>query len=183
MDTSRSIATLLLSLSVSACASTPPGRTGQETVRISGQQGTGLIAPVTTTSEAVVRTVSAPAARVWSLMPAVYDSLGIELGRHDPGQRVIGNESLSIRRQLRGVPLRRYLDCGQTQIDANADSYLINLSILSELRPSAGGTTEVATMVEARGRSIQFAGNWVRCRTTGALEARIIDVLSTLLQN
>jgi hypothetical protein len=128
-------------------------------------------------------TVWLPIDRVWTAMPSVYAVLEVPIERFDAEASVIGNSSLKLYRRLGKTPLTRYLDCGQTQIGPNADSYEVLLTVLTKLsRPQADtANTAVVTTVEAMARPIQFRGDYVRCSSKGALEARVIEVLKVQL--
>jgi hypothetical protein len=144
--------------------------------------GTGAVAQLSTmTSHAPkVATVNLPIDQVWRVLPAVYESLEIPVDQMDTATRVIGNQSLKARRRLGGAPLTRFFDCGRTQGGANAETYELHLSILTRVTQDALEVTTVSTAIQATGRPISFAGDPVRCTSTGALESRIIEALKAL---
>jgi hypothetical protein len=183
MTTNLAALAAVAALGVSLACAGPgsPARTVTQTVRVVGTGGSTGMA-LTSTTEAGTVTVPFGLDEVWNVMPAVYDSVGIQVARLDRAQRVIGNPSLSIRGRLRNVPLSRYLDCGRTQIDFNADTYQINLSVLTQLFSEPNGGTTIATTVEAQARPLQFAQEWLRCTSRGGIEQQIAGVTQAKLR-
>lgn len=169
---------------LAACASShaPAATTSttDERVRMGGTQ-TGLRLSSSTVARA--DTLWMPIDRVWKALPAVFAVLEVPIERFDAETNTIGNSSLKLYRRLGKVPLTRYLDCGSTQIGPNADSYEVALTVLTKLsRPPADtSNTTVVTTVEALARPIQFRGDYVRCTSKGALEARLAEVLKVQL--
>lgn len=167
---------------VAGCASSkssPPQTREAETVRISGATGA---AGLRTTSSTVARvdTMWIKLDRIWKALPAVYGTLEIPIERFDAESNTIGNSNLKLYRRLGKVPLTRYLDCGSTQLGPNAESYEVLLTVLTNVRslPPENDKTVVATTVAAVARPIQFKGDFVRCSSKGALEARLKEVLN-----
>jgi hypothetical protein len=98
---------------VAACASsaasrTAPGAANSGVARVSSPGGnesisTGAV-PIAGAS-----TIYAPIDRLWGLLPAVYDSVGIPLTVVDRASYLLGNRGLQVRRQLRVVAIRKYI--------------------------------------------------------------------------
>ena len=185
----RAVTLSVVSIAAAAgCASSrssdtpePVVETRSETVRVSGvgaQQGTTMTT-VSAVSPGVAR-VLAPIDEVWRVLPAIYDSLGIPVDRLDHGQHIIGNTGFRLRRRLGGVPLTRYLDCGRAQGGPSAETYEVNLSVLTELQPAAAGTT-AATVVQATARPVTFVGEHTPCKSTGGIEKSVEKLLGDLL--
>jgi hypothetical protein len=174
-------------VSVAALAACAPSQTPatpspeSERIRIGGATQSGLRVVSSTTSR--VDTLWTPLDRVWKVLPAVYATLEIPIERFDSDANEIGNSSLKLYRRLGKFPLTRYIDCGTTQIGPNADSYEVLLTVLTKVQKSKSDTsnTTVATTVEAMARPIQFRGDYVRCSSKGALEARLMEVLNVHL--
>jgi hypothetical protein len=161
-----------------ACASsnTAPGSAPAQTARIVGQNG---LENVSTGGSPMAgqSVIAAPLSRVWNAVPTVYDSLGIAPTTNDAGGHTFGNRGLQIRRQLRGVPLSRYMDCGSAQARPSADFYDVNLSVITQLTTVDSLNTQVVTTVDAMARPVAFTGEYIRCATTGLLESRISRLL------
>ena len=175
----------LLSVLLAACASqraqSPDSGTTQRTVRVVGTEGTLSMATVATPNSAVAA-LDAPPDRVWALLPAVYQELGLDFTTLDPSRRLIGNDGLVVRRKLKDVPLTRYLNCGGGQEGPNAARYDVTMSIFTRLSPTSEGGTSVATMVGALARSPLFTNSVVNCSSTRRLEDRIATLLRVKLE-
>src|SRR6185369_5080988 len=87
---------------------------------------------------AKVTTVAYPVDRVWLVLPAVFDSLGIVLTDFDEKTHVIGNAGMKAHKALGKVSLGTYIDCGATQGFPSADSYDIQMSVMTQIYTSQG---------------------------------------------
>lgn len=178
--------TLLVCAGVVGCASTngsgvqtPPAPL--ETMRVEGHAGLTTVGMVHEASASGgVIPVSIDSA--WMGLRRAYDSLGIPLAMIDPGDHVMGNQNVKIRRNLGNVPLSKYLNCGNTQGGPSADTYEISLALSTTLRKDAGGTM-LLTTVDAAGRPVTLSGDYVHCSSTTALEARILDLVKGLVKS
>jgi hypothetical protein len=162
-----------------ASANTAPGGGSSGTARVIGSVGENTMHAISTGSDPIAgtTTLAVPADKLWKLLPAVYDSLGIALTTMDASSRLIGNRGMQIRRELGKVRLSKYIDCGSPQARPSADFYDINLSVMTQLQPIDAGDTKVVTTVDAMGRPVSFSGENVRCATTGEIEARVSKLL------
>lgn len=160
------------------CASSnvAPGAVNAGVSRVSGSEGmqsisTGAV-PI-----AGVSTLAAPIDKLWRTLPAVYDSIAIPLATIDPSSHMIGNRGLQIRRELGGVRLGKYIDCGYAQSRPSADFYDVNLSVTTQLQAVDSARTTVTTTVDAVARPVLFTGEYSHCATTGEIELRISKML------
>jgi hypothetical protein len=166
---------------IAGCSSNPTLESpAQQSVHISTSTGRGAIT-VVSSSGANVHTTHGSIDRVWKALPMVYDSLSIPLTIVDSRTRVIGNEGFKIRRRLGKTPLSRYLECGRSQMDQNADEYEITMSVITRLAVVDSQQTKVTTMVEASAKGLQFAGQASSCTSRGALEAQLQQLLMNAL--
>lgn len=175
---------LIVGLSVaalSACSSNPPldGAAAPETMRVSGAGGGALT--MTSNATAGVSIIAAPIARIWRLLPIVYDSVGLKVATLDSARHLIGNGDARLRRRLGSAPLSRFLDCGQTQIGYNADSYDVVLTVQTQLQTDPSGATVVRTLVTAMSKPVAFSQEYSNCSSTGKLESRVADVIRAKL--
>ncbi len=172
---------------LSACAGTGAGPADPvpvpmptvQTERVVTSSGGGGLAVTTANLDNNVRllTTGTPA-QVWSVLPAVYQELGIPLTVKNDAQRIIGNEGWRTRRQIGRVPMQRYLDCGRSGTLENAESYQINMSIITTVSANPSGGSILATIVTATGRNpITSSTQEVRCASQGDLEIRIRDMV------
>jgi hypothetical protein len=161
----------------SAAGNQPEVTARPETVRVVGGTGAMTSVGTTTSDHAVNTTVKAPPARVWQLLPIVFDSLAIDIAYLDQQTRVIGNRDLKVRGKLGKVPLRRYVDCGSAQGAPSADTYEVSLSVMTQVQPADSASTNVSTLVQAVARPVNFAGDYVRCLSLRNLEADLMKIL------
>ena len=172
---------LILSLlAVSACSGSrnkPATIERPETVRIVTGTGIGKSISTATTDMPAVLTVKAPIDAVWQALPRVYAAIPIPIEHLDHTKLLLGNPNLKLRGKLGKVPLSRYLDCGSTQGGPSADSYEIQLSVLTQAQPADSASTIVSTAVQGLARPINFTGDYMRCATTAGLETHIGKLL------
>jgi hypothetical protein len=150
------------------------------TVRVAGTNTTGVsnnAMRVTPSYDVAVDTIYAGVEPIWAALPFIYTALSIPLTTADNQRLRFGNEGMKIRRRLGETPLVKLLDCGRTQIDQNAESYDIHMSVMTVLRRHDAQITIVSTSVEASGKPPQFGGSETRCRTKGELEKAIVLAL------
>lgn len=152
-----------------------------ETVRVVGG-GAGSIAMGMSPSavDAHSTTLSASLADVWRVLPAAYESLGIQLSVIDSATHVIGNSGFNLRRRLGSTPLVRLIDCGTTQGGPSAETYDIHMSVVTQVRAGDSGTI-IGTTVEPMGKPAAFSGEYIRCSSTGVLESRLADAVRSRL--
>ena len=165
------------SLAFAACgpATAPPGSgtPGQ----MPNQVIMGNDAVLVNTS-AVVRVVSqdvaAPVDRVWAVLPAVYQELGLGASA-DPARRTVSGTA-SLTRRFQGEQAVRFFDCGLGQFGTPiAATYTIRLTLSTTVNSDdAGSGSRLATMVEANARSNDGANAvGAQCRSAGRLEEMI----------
>jgi hypothetical protein len=167
----------------SGCASSGTGSTAGtsiETTRVATPVGTTTLTSVSSLQPGFV-TLRYPMDVVWRALPIAYDSIGIPIGKMDTLTRVVGNEGFKLRRKLGGVSLTRYLDCGQAQGFRSAETYEINLAVITQLQPADAGFTTAATTVQASAKPVNFAGEYAPCSSSGELEKRVGEVLARIV--
>ncbi|MDQ8159664.1 MAG: hypothetical protein P3C09_13385 [Gemmatimonadota bacterium] len=187
---------LVASVLFSACASggstsgsVAGSRPATETVRL-GRLGS---LTMSNTPTADVSRIPSSVDAVWRIMPSVFDSLGVPVATIDPAGRVIGNPGYKTRQRLGKAPLSRYLDCGNTQIGPNADSYDVFLTVLTTVRADAAGAdaagadaagaagASLSTIVEARARPVTYNQAYSNCSSKGGIERRITELVNARL--
>lgn len=149
------------------------------TERIVSSSGGAGVAVTTANLDNNIRLLSTgTAAQVWSVLPTVYEELGIPLTVKDDAKKMIGNEGWRTRRSIARVPMQRYLDCGRSGTIENAETYAINLTIVTSVQPNPAGGSVVSTIVTAVGRNpVTSSMQDVRCVSTGDLELRIREMV------
>lgn len=170
---------VLTAMACSSASTTTSGtaRPATQTIRTGGASNI-TIAP-SMSSDVSHLTYAADA--VWRILPSIFDSIAVPLTTVIPSARQIGNLNFKIRSRLGKAPLSRYLDCGNTQIGPNADSYDVLLSVLTTV--AAEGTTgsTLTTVVEAQAKPITYNQGYSRCTSKGSLEQRIADLVKARL--
>lgn len=114
----------------------------------------------------------------WAVLPGVYQELGIPLSVNDNVRKSLGNTGWKVRRSIGRVPAQRYLDCGSSGTIENAETYQLNLSIITTILPNANGGSVVSTSLTGVGKNIVTSSSAeVRCASKGDLEIRIRDMV------
>lgn len=129
-------------------------------------------------------TLWVPLDRIWRVLPAVYGLIDIPIERFNAETNEIGNSSLKLFRKLGDQQLTKLLDCGNTQIGPNVESYEVLLTVITKLTKmkTDSNVTAVSTVVTGRARPLQFQGGYVACKSKGQLEAQIATTLKANLQ-
>ncbi len=175
----RSIVVLLLVLFTGCVppAPTAPGAgpTGApETIITTASGMTGAIRPATQANVAPTWKVSAEPETVWPVLMRTYIELGIPLTTIDSENFLIGNRRLTVKGEMAGEPPSRFLDCGSTAgVTSIADSYFLNVSVLSELIDADDGGTHVVTYLSGRAENPFTSGGSLSCASTERLEEAI----------
>ncbi len=152
-----------------------------QTMRVAGAGPGDIALSAAPTVNASSATVAYPLATVWRALPWVFDSLSIPIGTVDPTQHVIGNSALKLRHRLGNTRLSRYIDCGTAQASPSADTYDVQLSVLTQVQPADSGST-VSTTVDAVARPADLRGDYIHCSSNGVLEPLIVKTLSARLR-
>jgi hypothetical protein len=151
------------------------------TERVVTSSGGGGVSLNTANVDNNIRLLSTgTAAQVWSVLPQVYEELGIPLSMKDDARKLLGNDGWRTRRQIGRVPMQRYIDCGRSGTIENAETYSITMSITTNVTPNPSGGAVVGTTIQATGRNpVTSSTQDVRCVSMGDLEIRIRDMVQT----
>ncbi len=174
------IAAILSAAALAGCATAAaPGEVPQRTTHVvpyTAANSNATQTSITTFANTgpIASEIAASADEVYAALPGVYGELGIAPGMADAGNRTFGNRRVEASRRLGQVPLSRYLRCGENAFGAPvADSYRIQLAVVSTVAPREGGST-IQTTVEATASSPGQSSS-VQCTSTGALERAIAN--------
>jgi len=114
----------------------------------------------------------------WAVLPGVYSELLIPVSVNDNRTKTIGNTGWKTRRSIGRIPAQRYLECGSSGTMQNAETYSLNLSIVTTVLPNPNGGAVVSTAISGTGRNpITSSSADVRCASKGDLELRIRDMV------
>lgn len=182
-------ALVLLCALCSACASggggaAPSGATPEIVVpRSSGFDGGTQVSGGFTNVASSIRdsVVAQPRAAVWAVMPAVFETLGIETPTVDPRSYVIGEPGSRVARIAGSTRLSTYLDCGIGVLGPNADRYEVTLQLMVQLAGYPAGGTLVRTTLDAYARPRDSSGEPIHCASQRTLERRIVDLIGVEL--
>lgn len=149
-----------------------------QSIGVAGSSDRLTIAP---SSGPHLNTLNAPADIVWATLRAAFDSVGMPVGRLDAGNKIIANDGIKVRQRLGKVLLSRYIDCGQTQIGPNADSYEVYIVLAVQIRAASPTSSTVTTTFEAQSRPIAFSQGYSRCTSNGSLESKLLAAVKVQL--
>ncbi len=165
-----------------ACATSGGVRSGSEPERVTVvSSGLSELEVRTTADGTAAYNADAPIEQVWSVLPQVYEELGVELAVLDTVSMRIGNTRFTPRR-IGGRRLSQYLRCGSSVTAApNADTYRVTMSLITRLMDAGDGTTSVLTLVAASAKPRDVGGSVVNCGSTGRLEQRVSEMVNARL--
>lgn len=150
---------------------------GPEATRISTQGGDF---DVQSSSETRVSMQVVPMSPddAWRALPDLFREVGIRGEVLDAERRMFGTRSQEVSGRLAGVRLSSYFDCGGGAGGLPiANTYRVDFAVISVVRP-VGARAELVTTLSAQATPQTVSGPPVRCRTTGALEARLAQLLA-----
>ena len=172
----------LVLLTSGACASSGTAAVGAAPVMPSiGMAGSIDRLNISAGSGPNLNALDATPDAIWRVLPAAFDSVGVPVTRLDAAGKVIGNNGFKIRQRLGKVALSRYIDCGETQIGPNADSYEVYLTVLVQVRPVGTTSSSLVTTFEASARPIAFSQAYSRCSSRGSLETKLLAAIKAQL--
>ncbi len=125
--------------------------------------------------------LSAPVARVWAALPAVFAELGLEINFRDLSPKRTGTCYQQVHGRLGREMLSTYVDCGDSRSVPNADRFEIALTVLTTVVPASDQTTRIYTFVLGAGNDGTSSTGRVWCYSRGAIETRIRKLLEERL--
>jgi len=181
----RELRTLSIVLAAVGCAGSTSGSApapASSIMRVSGPAGNSSVS-LGGNDPSVVRKIPYAADKVWRALPAVFDSIGIPVAMLEPTSRTMGNEAFKVRGRLKGVPLSRYIDCGNsTQVGPNADSYDVVLTMIVEVHAAESGASSVRQTFTAVARPVNFSQDYSQCPSRSFMEPRFMTLLTAALE-
>jgi hypothetical protein len=161
-----------------ACASGPntgisPNNQTSNTVLITND-GTGMTVNGSSAVANSIRT-QLPVDSALARLRAAYEMASIPVTVFDPATGRVGNSRFMVRRTLNRESLSTFVDCGHTMTKVHADQDQLTLSIVSTIRPVAGGGSVVETLLtgSASDRTSGNVTDMLPCSTRGSLETRL----------
>ena len=99
-------------------------------------------------------------------------------------KRAVGNDALSIRRRLGGMPMQKVIDCGDQMGLPNAETWDIHMNILSYVEATPNGKAQILTRIQAMGNPPDISNrDLTPCPSQGDLEKKISDLVLKLASN
>jgi hypothetical protein len=125
-----------------------------------------------------------PPAAVLTAVLAVYDELQIPAEVVDSARLDVGTQSFLRRRSFAGRRMSAWVDCGSGFTGPRADSYRIDLALVSFIRPASGGTSSLRSVLLGTALNVTEGGRpEVACNSTGELERRIHEMVLARLRH
>jgi hypothetical protein len=172
------IFTGVLALAACSTAADPASGPFNGPARIGGSPAAGSMrVTVPGSGSAASRVIAAPPERVWALLPAVYQELGITPGFVDERSRTVGNNDWELRRRIGGRANSAYPNCGTSLVGAAADLHRVRVTVRTSVLASGAGS-EIATSLEGSATARDGGSDPTRCGSTGVLEERIATLLA-----
>lgn len=174
-----------LATSLAACASSSGAAASTTRAPVTQTIGSTAVGRtvVTSTTDADVVTIPHDADLVFRILPSLFDSLGVQVNTIDPARKTIGNSGFKVRQRLGKAVLSTLIDCGNTQIGPNADSYDVYMTITTSVSSAGAGSARLSTLVEAQAKPITYNQGYNRCTTKGTLEQRLADLVTRRLKS
>lgn len=130
----------------------------------------------------ITQAIAAAPDSVFQALLAVYKDLAIPTKRLDPAGRVAGNDLFKARRKLGGGPMQSYVDCGGSLSQPNAETFEMELGVVSAVSAAPKGGSIITTTVTAAGNDPMFGRDrQMRCASTGEFERRIAALVQQKL--
>ena len=186
---------------VTACASAPAGGEGTSQVQATpsecvpapaGEEDAPLVKTtfanipgyqnqaITQDLEFICMEVPVATEIAWGVLPGIYQEIGIPVATTDPAKRMVANPGFEVQR-IAGSRMNRWLDCGTSRTGPMANAYQVTLSVQTELREVAEGTTEVKSLVAGTALNRSTASFPVQCASRETLEVVIADRIAEAL--
>ena len=122
--------------------------------------------------------IAAPIGKTYGAVIAAFDELKIPLDTRDSLRGIVGNLMLVRTRSMAGSQLSRWFNCGTGLTGPNADSWRMYIAVAAILDRQAADKTQLRIGMVAGAQDMQGnAKEPVACSTSGALEAKILELV------
>jgi hypothetical protein len=171
---------LALGLAAGASAQNPPtgnasvGGRNLGAITLPAYSGTILMDSLGTPTE-----LEAPGQQVFAAVIAAYSDLKIPIQIRDSLGGLVGNLRLIERGTFARDRMSRWFECGSGLSGPYADTYRINIAIVTFIDVLTPKRTRIRTAIAASGKNIEgTSSEAVRCASSGDLEARITSLIT-----
>jgi hypothetical protein len=126
--------------------------------------------------------LDAPGKQVFAAVIAAYTDLKIPIEIRDSLGGLVGNLRLIQRGSFARDRMSRWFECGSGLSGPYADTYRVNIAIVTFIDVLTPKRTRIRTAIAAAGKNIEgTSSDAVRCASRGDLEARITNLVSSHL--
>ena len=96
-------------------------------------------------------------------------------------KRSVGNDDLKARRHLAGIPMQNVVDCGEKLGLQNAETWQIDINLVSYVEADPKGGSQVLTKIQAMGNRPEGSSlRQTSCATKGEFEKKIGEMVNQL---
>ncbi len=124
----------------------------------------------------ITSSVDGSPATLWPRLNSTFASMGLPVTERDSTKYAVAAQNASFNGRFMNQAMSRIVDCGDTPTGSRANAYRVWLTVVSQLQPSATGTT-LRTSVTAKAQDPSSSTSSVQCGTTGVLEHEIAKQL------
>ncbi|MBB4637378.1 hypothetical protein [Longimicrobium terrae] len=152
------------------------GATGGENTQVIAS-GDALSVSTSTQFRLIGADIAAPVDRVWAVLPAVYQELGLQATADAP-RRTVAVRGAVISRRFQGRSATQFFDCGSGQFGAEiAAQNEIRMDLQSTVQPgSTAATSRLETGLRASARGATGANALMAvCHTKQTMEALVAE--------
>jgi hypothetical protein len=152
------------------------GATGGENTQVIAS-GESLTVSTSTQFRLIGADIAAPVDRVWAVLPAVYEELGLQATADAP-RRTVAVRGAVINRRFQGRSATQFLDCGSGQFGAEiAAQNEIRMDLQTTVQPgTTAATSRLETGLRASARGATGANALMAvCHTKQTLEALVAE--------
>lgn len=165
-------------LGVAGCASSSAVKAPADPVIVT-LEGGGLL-HFDSSPRVAESTIAATPATVWPVLNSTYASMGLPITTRNNAAHLIAAQNATFLHSFGNGSLSRIVDCGGSQSGARADSYRVQLTVVTELRPADKGATLVRTSLAGVAKDPSSSNDPVSCSSTGVLERDISNALKAV---
>lgn len=168
-----------------ACASA-----GQSSIQAPAQPparidatGGGYDVMLNNAGQPVGQRFAAPPDRVWPIAVAAFSAVGLRIDGTDARLHQVETRGQVLRRQLNGISLSVYFDCGNEMSGSIADSWRLRVDARMAVTPAASAdSAQVMTLLSVNASPVEGTSTQLsQCSSRGRLEARIAQVIREAL--
>lgn len=118
----------------------------------------------------------------WAALEATFKDLEVPVSFSDKGAGEMGMVRAKLYKRMGKQPISRYLRCGEGTAGPNADMYVVYVSVLGFVRPTASGQRMIYGMIAGQAVDLPNGRNEIMdCTSSGQFETLVIKALTKRL--